>query len=107
MKFYLCFYLVSKIESDVFSYIVFKIDYLICNYLKSLIYKPLAIMEFSILVLSRYISTCIFSLLFFFEHVSCMILTTGIRARRNSPQYVKMESSKIGIKKFDVFDNEF
>ena len=32
------------------------------------------------------------------------ILTTGIRARRNLPRFVKMESSKIGIDKFDRSD---
>ena len=35
------------------------------------------------------------------------ILTTGIRARQNSPRSVKMESSKIGIEKFDGSDFGF
>ena len=48
----------------------------------------------------------IFSLLFFvFILIECMrwcaILTIGIRARRNSPQSVKMENSNIEIEKFD------
>ena len=34
-------------------------------------------------------------------------LTTGIRARQNSPRSVKMESSKIGIEKFDGSDFSF
>ena len=37
----------------------------------------------------------------------CVILTTDIRARRKSPRYVKMESSKIGIEKFDESDFGF
>ena len=37
----------------------------------------------------------------------CAILTIGIRARRNSPRSVKMESSKIGIEKFDGSDFGF
>ena len=37
----------------------------------------------------------------------CAILTIGIRARRNSPRSVKMESLKIGIEKFDESDFGF
>ena len=37
----------------------------------------------------------------------CAILTIGIRSRRNSPQLVKMESSKIEIEKFDGSDFGF
>ena len=37
----------------------------------------------------------------------CAILTTGIRARQKSPRSVKMESSKIGIEKFDGSDFSF
>ena len=37
----------------------------------------------------------------------CAILIIGIRARRKSPQFVKMESSEIGIEKFDGSDFGF
>ena len=37
----------------------------------------------------------------------CAILTTGIRARQNSPRSVKMKSSKIGVEKFDGSDFGF
>ena len=37
----------------------------------------------------------------------CVILTTGTRARRNSPRFVKMKSSKTGIEKFDGSDFGF
>ena len=37
----------------------------------------------------------------------CAILATGIRARQNSPRSVKMESSNIGIEKFDESDFDF
>ena len=37
----------------------------------------------------------------------CAILTTGIRASQKSPRSVKMESSKIGIEKFNGSDFDF
>ena len=57
-------------------------------------------------------SPSIFSILFFvFIQIDCVcccaILTTDIRARRKSPRSVKMESSKIGIEKFDGSDFGF
>ena len=66
-------------------------------------YKPLANIStylFSLLVLS---------LLFLCSSRSsvccCAILTTGTRARRDSPRSMKVESSKIGIEKF--YGNDF
>ena len=58
------------------------------------------------------ISSYIFSIMFFvFIQIKCVrccvILITGIRARRDSPRSVKMESSKTGIEKFDGFDISF
>ena len=65
------------------------------TYLKSSIQIPLArvLLAFSLScsLRSSRSSVCVVS----------AILTTGIRARRKSPRSVKMESSKIGIEKFD------
>ena len=48
------------------------------------------------------------SLVYMLEYVCCCaILTTGIRARRDSLLSVEMENLKIGIKKFDGFDFGF